>query len=149
MPVRNIQRVKLNLKQAINDIEGKKTQGAIRAVLTQGQTMANSMVPMDTGTLLNSSFVMFLAPNHGRVGYAAEYAKWVHDAPGKLKGQPRAHFGRTANHSSAGPQRPVAFGGGTGKGNYWDPNAEPQFLVKGFEQIMGSVPAILRAAYAS
>lgn len=150
MPVRNIQRVKLNLKQAINDIEGKKTQRAIYAVLAQGQTMAASMVPMDTGFLLNSAFgPVMITPSQGRVGYAAEYAKWVHDAPGKLKGQPRAHFGRTANHSAAGPQRPVAFGGGTGKGNYWDPNAEPQFLVKGFEQIMGSVPAILRAAYAS
>lgn len=142
MPVRNIQRVKLNLKKAIEDIEGKKTQAAIYAVLSQGQALAALMVPMDTGFLLNSAFgPVMVKPNQGRVGYAAEYAKWVHDAPGKLKGQPRAHFGQTR----AG----VSFGGGTGKGNYWDPNGEPQFLAKGFEQLMPSVPAILKAVYGS
>lgn len=150
MPVRNIQRVKLNLKQAISDIEGKKTQKAIYDVLSQGQALAALMVPIDTSFLINSSFgPVMIDAKTGRVGYTAEYAKWVHDAPGTLRGKPRANFGRTANHSSAGPQRPVAFGGGTGRGEYWDPNGEPQFLVKGFEQLMSSIPAILKASYAS
>lgn len=142
MPVRNIQRVKLNLKKAFEDIEGKKTQAAIYSVLSKGQSMAALMVPIDTGFLLNSAFgPVMVGPAHGRVGYAAEYAKWVHDAPGKLKGQPRAHFGKTR----AG----VEFGGGTQKGNYWDPAAEPQFLAKGFAQIMPQVPNILKAVYGS
>jgi len=45
-------------------------------------------------------------------------------ASGKLKCQPRAHFGTTKD----GKQ----FGGGTGVGRYWDPSAEPVFLTKGF-----------------
>lgn len=142
MPVRNISRVKLKIKRKLEDIATQRTRGAIYAILSQGQTAAALMVPIDTGFLLNSAFgPTFLKDNHGRVGYAAEYAKWVHDAPGTLKGQPRAHFGKTG----AG----VAFGGGTGVGTYWSPDAEPQFLVKGFEQIKASIPAILKAAYGS
>ena len=53
--------------------------------------------------------------------------------PGTLKGQPREHFGKTNNLSDFGPKQVIEFGGGTGKGKYWDPNAEPEFLRKAFE----------------
>ncbi len=150
MPIRNIERVKLNLKQKIDEIATVRTQRAVYAILSQGQAMAALMVPIDTSFLLNSAFgPVMIDDKRGRVGYAAEYAKWVHDAPGTLKGQPRAHFGKTGNHSGVGPQSPVSFGGGTGIGTYWSPNAEPGFLVKGFDQIKPSIPAILKAVYGS
>jgi hypothetical protein len=52
------------------------------------------------------------------VGYTANYAVQVHEAPMTLKGKPRAHFGKT--------KKGVAFGGGTGKGRYWDPQGRAQ-----------------------
>lgn len=45
-------------------------------------------------------------------------------------GQPREHFGKTNNLSDFGPKQVVEFGGGTGKGYYWDPNAEPEFCAR-------------------
>jgi len=48
----------------------------------------------------------------GRVGYTASYAARVNAAGGTLKGKPRPD----------------------GSGNYWDPDAEPYFLRKGFER---------------
>lgn len=141
MPVRNISRVKINIQKKVEEISSVTTERAIRSILQGAQGYANVLTPRDTGHLLNSSFLTMLAPNHGRVGYTAAYAFWVHNMPGKLKGQPRAHFGRTR----AG----VDFGGGTGRGNYWDPAAEPQFLIKGFEAIKPSIPNILKAVYGS
>jgi len=150
MPIRNANIVKIKLRQKLDDVAKTKTQAAIYAVLSQGQAMAALMVPIDTSFLLNSAFgPVMVGDGHGRVGYAAEYAKWVHDAPGKLKGQPRADFGRTSNHSDAGPKVPKAFGGGTGVGTYWSPAGEPQFLAKGFAQITPHIPAILKAVYGS
>ena len=80
----------------------------------------------------------------GRVGYSANYAAYVHKASGKLKGQPRAHFGVTSNRSEFGPQKPKEFGGGTGTGNYWDPHGEPQFLTKGANDERDNVDAVMR-----
>lgn len=56
--------------------------------------------------------------------------------PGKLKGQPRAHFGKTRDGTE--------FGGGTGKGNYWDPHGEPQFLKKGFDEERDAIDAVIK-----
>ncbi len=144
MPVRGIERVKANFRLKVKDIDGRRTDKAIYAVLSQGAAISDTMTPVDTSTLINSRYAPQISQQSGKtvgqVGYTASYAGAVHDASGKLKGQPRADFGKTR----AG----VAFGGGTGVGNYWDPNAEPQFLTKGFEEIKPSVPAILKAAYA-
>ena len=143
MPAKNIERVRLNLHKKIEEISKERTRRAVYAILSQGQTMAALMVPIDTGFLINSAFgpVMMQDGKTGRVGYAAEYAKWVHDAPGTLRGQPRADFGKTATG--------VGFGGGTGVGTYWSPAGEPGFLVKGFEQLKPAIPNILKAVYGS
>ena len=84
------------------------------------------MIPVDTSFLLNSEYRKVRKVGdgfEGEIGYGASYAPYVHEAPGTLKGQPRAHFGKT--------REGVEFGGGTGVGNYWDPDAEPKFLEKG------------------
>ncbi|MGO1254805.1 hypothetical protein [Alcaligenes aquatilis] len=150
MAVRGIKQVKNNMRKLQAEIQGRRTEAAVYAVLSQGGAAAATMTPVDTSTLINSHFVDIKAEGDkvtGRNGYTARYAAAVHDAPGTLKGQPRADFGRTGNQSEYGPMRPVAFGGGTGVGDYWDPNAEPQFLTKGFDQIAADVPRILRNAY--
>jgi hypothetical protein len=72
----------------------------------------------------------------GRVGYSANYAAYVHAMPGKLKGQPRAHFGKTREGQE--------FGGGTGTGNYWDPHGEPQFLTKAANETRDQIDAVMR-----
>ncbi|MCP5727104.1 HK97 gp10 family phage protein, partial [Klebsiella pneumoniae] len=36
------------------------------------------------------------------------------------------------------------FGGGTGKGNYWDPHGEPQFLKKGFDEERDAITAVIK-----
>lgn len=151
MPGKGIQRVRLNIQKAVKDIAGRRTENAIHNLLKEGANQSMVRVPVDTSTLINSLSSPEITHHGtkvtGRVGYMASYAAAVHNAPGKLKGQPRADFGRTSNHSDAGPMRPVAFGGGTGEGNYWDPTAEPGFLTKGFEAIEPKALAILLAAY--
>lgn len=109
--------------------DGGKTERALNKLTFAASAAAADFTPVDTGTLINSRFMSVV--NMGsfidaRVGYTAEYARWVANMPGKLKGQPRAHFGRTSTG--------VEFGGGTEKGRYWDPNAEPDFLNKGFNR---------------
>lgn len=110
------------------EVAERRAARAATAGAIVGQAYAQMLTPIDTSNLINSQYRrMEKRGNVWRalIGYTAAYAAAVHAASGKLKGQPRAHFGTTR----AG----VDFGGGTGVGNYWDPDAEPGFLTKGFE----------------
>lgn len=121
--------VRKNLKALTAQLTGPVSKATITQALIVGGMYADMLTPRDTGNLLRSRFREVLQRGSGWVGsygYTAAYAAAVHGASGKLKGQPRAHFGKT--------KEGVAFGGGTEKGNYWDPNAEPEFLTKGFER---------------
>lgn len=149
MPVKNnsLNKVRVKLKGIVDDIASEKSHKAIQAALYVGGGHAVTMVPVDTSNLVNSRFeIVEKAANgwRGRMGFTASYAAAVHAMKGKLKGQPRAHFGMTGNQSSAGPQQPKAFGGGTGQGNYWDPQGEPQFLTKGFEDNRKEIDAVVK-----
>lgn len=110
-----IKRITNKYREKINDIAGRQTAAAIYEVLSQGAAMAQTMVPVDTGTLINSQYAPQITQRGGKtvghIEYTAEYAAYVHEAPGKLAGQPRAN----------------------GNGEYWDPSGEPQFLKKGFD----------------
>lgn len=139
MPVKGIERVKRQMHFAFKDISEKKTYAGIYAILLQGSQLSLLMTPQDTGFLANSLYKPRVEGTTGQVGFMAEYAQWVHEMPGTLKGYPRGHFGRTR----AG----VDFGGGTERGNYWDPNGEPHWLTKGFEDLKPSISHILEAAY--
>lgn len=151
MPAKGIENVRRKYRIKVDRIDGPVTQDAVRAVLMAGASIADTMVPVDTSNLINSRFapeiVHAKGGTTGKVGYSASYAAAVHGMSGKLKGQPRADFGTTSNHSAAGPQRPVAFGGGTGVGNYWDPSGEPQWLTKGFAQLKPAIPGLLKKVY--
>lgn len=128
MATRGIKQVKNNLRRLQAEIQGRRTEAAVYAVLSQGGAAAATMTPVDTSTLINSHFVEIKAEGDkvtGRNGYSAEYAAAVHSAPGTLQGQDR-------------PKN---------RGKYWDPGGEPHFLKAGFDQIAADVPRILRNAY--
>lgn len=132
MAIQGIDRVRRNLRVAVENIAGGVSERAVYEVLSQGATKAQTMTPIDTSTLVDSQTApqITVGPNgvEGSVGYTAAYAAAVHEAPGTLAGQPR---------DESDPSR----------GDYWDPNAEPEFLTKGFDQIIPAIPAILRRTY--
>lgn len=136
--IKGIKQVSDNINALIGDIQGKKAVRAIQAGMLIGGAQAAIYTPIDTSTLINSQFREMTVSGTrlaGKVGYSAKYAMYVHSASGKLKGQPRADFGVTR----AG----VAFGGGTGTGKYWDPNAKPGFLKAGFEESRQQIEAAM------
>ena len=139
MGVKGIERVRTRVGQVFADIRKDKTRDALYAILSEGSAVAATITPVDTSFLVNSMTKPQISGTSGSVGYMAEYAKWVHAMSGKLKGQPRGDFGTTRSGTS--------FGGGTGKGRYWDPNGEPQFLTKGFDRIKPGIPKILEQIY--
>lgn len=132
MAIQGIDRVRRNLRVSVDNIAGGVSERAVYEVLSQGAAMAQTMTPIDTSTLVNSQTApqITVGPNgvEGSVGYTAAYAAAVHEEPGTLAGQPR---------DENDPSR----------GDYWDPNAEPEFLTKGFDQIIPAIPAILRRTY--
>ena len=90
---------------------------------------ATLMTPVDTSNLINSQYR--IVKNEGRrvvaaIGYTARYAAAVHEKPGTLRG--------------AGVARP------SGRGNYWDPDAEPQFLSKAGDENMDEIDAAITKA---
>lgn len=151
MTVKGINKVKAGFQQIAGTIEETRTEAAIYAILSEGGAIAQTMVPVDTSTLINSQYAPQIEKTTvgmtGYIGYTAKYAGWVHEMPGTLKGLPREHFGKTGNQSEFGPRQVVDFGGGTLTGRYWDPDAEPQWLTKGFQQLQPKIPAILKRVY--
>lgn len=147
MPVAGIDQVRGNFKVLMEQTQGEKTERAVTEMLMLGGAYASELTPFDSGELLRSQgrqAQQTAAGWKGVVYYGLRYAPNVNDAPGKLRGLPRAHFGKTR----AG----VEFGGGSGNGKYWDAmdgtnTAEPNFLVKGMEKMATEAPAILKQIY--
>lgn len=129
MKITGVDRVKERLRTTFSTIADQKTDRAVYAILATGRNYADTITPQELGNLLNSGYAPIIEhmPDRvvGVIGYSAEYAAAVHNASGILKGQQRA----------------------SGRGNYWDPQGEPQFLTKGFEAIKADVPVILKRIY--
>ena len=135
--VTGLQDVLSNLNREINNIEGDIHTGLVKAGIFIKAEAVN-MTPVDYGVLRNSAFRQTQRHANGsalRVGFTAEYAPYVHEMPGTLRGQPRSHFGRTRNG--------VEFGGGSGTGNYWD-GGEPKFLEKAVKNNYSEILQIIR-----
>lgn len=142
MPIKGVKRVRERIKQELKEIADKKTAEVLWRVGMIGGGYAALLTPVDTSFLINSQYQEIDNTPAGmqlRLGYTARYAEWVHDMPGKLKGQPRENFGRTSDG--------VEFGGGTGNGEYWDPNAEPEFLRKGIDENLGKITREIERGY--
>ncbi len=121
--MKGLREVSTNLNKALAKI-GELTKDGLEeaALFVEGESI--EMTPVDFGVLRNSTFTeveMVGNSLRARIGYTAKYAPWVHEMPMKLKGQPRADFGRTRDG--------INFGGGSGKGRYWD-GGENKFLEK-------------------
>lgn len=128
MPVKGVEQVRRNMARIVERIAGPISERTMLEILIIGAGKAATLTPIDTSNLINSQYRRVgRGPLGvwGRVGYTANYAAAVHAASGKLDGQPRA-----AN-----------------RGNYWDPNAEPRFLTKGFEQSLDQIRAAIKRGY--
>lgn len=121
--VRGLAEAQAELNRALAGIGGNTENGINMAgEFVKGESQ--ELTPVDEGVLANSAFVRRIGNKVApavEVGYTAKYAAAVHEAPMTLKGQPRANFGKTGAGES--------FGGGSGKGNYWD-GGENKFLEK-------------------
>jgi hypothetical protein len=119
MPVRGLKEVRQQLRRVFGDISGPKAEKTLTEVLIIAAGYAATMTPIDTSNLINSQYRKITAYGTrvvGAIGYTAAYAAAVHDAKGTLKG---TNTPRTKSDPS--------------RGNFWDPDAEPEFLRKAFE----------------
>lgn len=104
-----------------------RAQRTVLTMLIPIGSEAAGMIPRETSNLINSQIrdVEMNGPVvRGTIGFTAEYAAAVHEAPGTLLGTntPRA----------------------SGKGVVWGPSGEPEFLRKGAEQAKPLVEQALR-----
>lgn len=115
MPITGLDHVRRNVTLALGKIAGPLAEKTLQEVLIVAGASAASMTPMDTGNLSRSQYRR-IEPGNGKVtamlGYTAAYAAAVHARPGTLKGKDRPG----------------------GRGVYWGPSGEPQFLTKAFEE---------------
>lgn len=106
-----MQRARLNLSEK-----------AVTECLIAAGSYAAAMTPIATSNLLNSQYRQVdvtINGVRGEIGYGANYAQYVHDAPGTLLG-------------TSTPRSPASFG------FVWDPGAEPGFLTKGVMEMVNS-----------
>ncbi len=126
--IRGVEQAMRNLDRIIGDIQGRKVVRAIKSALLIVAPEAARMTPVaKSSVLINSQFQEVMVNGTritGRVGYSANYAVYVHEAKGTLKGKPR----------------PLSQGGG----NYWDPAGEPQFLKKAGDETRNAVDAVIK-----
>jgi len=119
MPVKGLKEVRQQLKKELANISGTLTERALLEVLIVASGFAATMTPIDTGNLIGSQFRRVETSGtkvKGIMGYTAAYAAAVHDKPGTL-------LGTSTPRSKSDPSR----------GNVWDPDAEPEFLRRAFE----------------
>lgn len=120
MPVKGINQVNRSLDRISDQICEAMLQKGLYIAATVGAGYATLMTPVDTSNLINSQYIKVnkgLTGSNAVVGYTANYSAAVHGKPGKLKGKPRANK----------------------NGKYWDPQAEPEFLSKGFNDNLNEI----------
>lgn len=131
--VTGVEDIQKNLDAALAGINGQTEKGVfLAAQFIKGE--AQELTPVDEGTLRLSAFASKLPSKDEiayAVGYTAHYAGAVHEAPMKLKGQPRQDF------------KGSGFGGGSGKGNYWD-GGENKFLEKAVARNLSTIVNIIK-----
>lgn len=124
MPIRGLKEARQRTREAFGTI-GKKASRTMVEILIAGRSYTLMLTPIDTSNLVNSAFIDVRTRKNGvsgRFGFTAAYAAAVHGMPGTLKGQPRPD----------------------GNGNYWDPDAEPEFVRKGFEDNRRQLDAVVQ-----
>lgn len=123
--IKGIKAAQRRLEAVVEDVRTRKAVRAIKSAMFIIGEESALMTPMDTGTLVNSQFQETMINGTritGRLGYSANYAVYVHNASGIMKGLPRPN----------------------NRGNYWDPSGEPKFLTKAAERTRRQVDDIIR-----
>ena len=119
MPVRGLKEVRQNFHKLIGQISGPMAEKALTEVMIVAAGYAATMTPIDTSNLINSQFRQITKSGKtvsAMLGYTAAYAAAVHDKKATT-------LGKNIPRSRSDPSR----------GNFWDPDAEPGFLRKAFE----------------
>ena len=120
MPVKGLKEVRVSLHQLMGEISGPMAEKALTEVMIVAAGFAAVMTPIDTSNLINSQFRHISKTSNGvtsMLGYTAAYAAAVHDKKATTLGK---NVPRDRNDPS--------------RGNFWDPDAEPGFLRKAFEE---------------
>jgi len=123
--IKGIKAAQRRLDAVVEDVRTRKAVRAIKSAMFIIGAESALITPMDTGTLVNSQFQETIINGTritGRIGYSANYAVYVHNASGIMKGLPRPN----------------------NRGNYWDPSGEPKFLTKAAEKTRRQVDDIIR-----
>ncbi|MCS4317081.1 hypothetical protein M2407_001402 [Serratia sp. BIGb0234] len=123
--IKGVKAAQRRLDAVVEDVRTRKAVRAIKSAMFIIGAESALMTPMDTGTLVNSQFQETMINGTritGRIGYSANYAVYVHNASGIMKGLPRPN----------------------NRGNYWDPSGEPKFLTKAAEKTRRQVDDIIR-----
>ncbi len=127
---RNRVRVVNRMQQFLTATQARAQRTALAMLIPIGSEAAG-MTPRETSNLINSQYRDVQQSGTrvtGRIGYTAEYAAAVHEAPGTLLGT-----------NTPRPKRD-----GISKGVVWGPSGEPEFLRKGAEQAKPLVEQALR-----
>ena len=129
MAIKGMAQVRTNLRKQLTLAIPSAAEKAMHVASSIIGGYASLMTPVDTSNLINSQYR--IVKNTGTkviaaIGYTAKYAAAVHAKPGTLRG--------------AGVMRP------SGRGNYWDPDAEPQFLSKAGDDNLSEIDQAVERA---
>ena len=129
MAIKGMAQLRRNVRQQLTLAIPSHAERAMHIATSIIGGYATLMTPVDTSNLINSQYR--IVKNEGRrvvaaIGYTARYAAAVHAKPGTLRG--------------AGVARP------SGRGNYWDPDAEPRFLSKAGDENLSEIDAAITKA---
>ena len=90
--IKGVKAAQRRLDAVVEDVRTRKAVRAIKSAMFIIGAESALMTPMDTGTLVNSQFQETMINGTritGRIGYSANYAVYVHNASGIMKGLPR------------------------------------------------------------
>lgn len=120
MSVENQENVIGRIQEILDSVGTEKAQLMVNNMLVKAAEYSAIYTPVANSILINSQFRR-IEDNGGKIigeiGYGADYAVYVHEAPGKLKGLGVYRY----------PKR---------LGIVWSPNGEPQFLEKGVNEML-------------
>ena len=111
--------------QIVDEITATKVVRALKSATYIIRTEAATITPIDTSNFITRQFATIEVKGPrvtGKVGYSANYALYVHNASGKLKGMPRTN----------------------GNAVYWQPGGEPKFLTKAAEKTRSLVDDVIK-----
>ena len=129
MAIKGMAQVRSNVRKQLTLAIPSHAERAMHIATSIIGGYATLMTPVDTSNLINSQYR--IVKNTGTkvvaaIGYTAKYAAAVHEKPGTLRGAgvPRA----------------------SGRGNYWDPDAEPKFLSKAGDENLAEIDQAVERA---